>query len=232
MKKTFPVIVILITLSLFGLILLQVSWFNNLLEVTRNQFKNSMADVVRKVALDIGRNVYSAQLLRLPRRNGFTFSSEYHSHILRPPTVVEKFSQAEVRQKIRAAFDQTNLKKVPFEFAVTDKDGEIEMSSKNFVQAYYDTLNNRRTFIPISPDDNTDMIEAPPLENLVVIIPDFQQHVWGSVRWIMFGGIVFMVVILAAFFVTVKTLLDQKRLSEIKSDFINNMTHEFKTPLA
>jgi two-component system phosphate regulon sensor histidine kinase PhoR len=47
-----------------------------------------------------------------------------------------------------------------------------------------------------------------------------------------FGVIFFTLIIISAFFVTVTTLLMQKKLSEIKNDFINNMTHEFKTPLA
>src|SRR5258708_118275 len=46
------------------------------------------------------------------------------------------------------------------------------------------------------------------------------------------GGTFFTLVIIAAFYVTVNALVRKKKLSEIKNDFINNMTHEFKTPLA
>jgi len=46
------------------------------------------------------------------------------------------------------------------------------------------------------------------------------------------GAGFFTLMIIAAFYVTVSALLRQKKMSEIKNDFINNMTHEFKTPLA
>jgi two-component system phosphate regulon sensor histidine kinase PhoR len=39
-------------------------------------------------------------------------------------------------------------------------------------------------------------------------------------------------VVLAAFFITIRSLLNQRKVNEIKNDFINNMTHELKTPLA
>lgn len=232
MKRTFPVIVILISLSLCGLIILQVSWFKNLLEVTRNQFDDNLVDVGKSVSMDLSKSVNATQVLRLPRRGGLTFSSEFHLHVIKPPTVQEKFTPQEVHKRIRSAMDRQNLKHMNFEFAVTDMNDDYEMLSKNFGNELYDTVNNRRLYAPILPNDNPDVEDIPSLEHLIIVVPDFNKQIWSSLRWVMFGAIVFMVVIIAAFYVTVKSLLNQKKLSEIKSDFINNMTHEFKTPLA
>jgi two-component system phosphate regulon sensor histidine kinase PhoR len=75
-------------------------------------------------------------------------------------------------------------------------------------------------------------------ENLVseelfsVIVPHQKSIIWKEMIWFVLGSILFTLIITTAFFITIRTLLKQKKLSEIKSDFINNMTHEFKTPLA
>jgi two-component system phosphate regulon sensor histidine kinase PhoR len=65
-----------------------------------------------------------------------------------------------------------------------------------------------------------------------VIVPNLKNLVFGSLRWRIFMSAAFTLIILAAFWLTVRTMLRQKKLGEIKNDFINNMTHEFKTPIA
>lgn len=232
MKRTFPAIIILISLSLFGLILLQVSWFNNLLESTRNQYDNNYSQVGSTVADELYASTIRPKL-GLPRRGGMTFNSDPHPHFLtKPITVEEKFTPQEVYEKIRKNFDKYNLKKLRFEFAITTPTDEYEMGSKEFYKEFWDTLDNKRRYFPVIPLNSNMDIEIGTPENLIIVIPDFDKQIWDSLWWVFIGSGVFTVIIIAAFFVTVKSLLNQKKLSEIKSDFINNMTHEFKTPLA
>ena len=67
---------------------------------------------------------------------------------------------------------------------------------------------------------------------LMIHFPAKTSFVWESV-WVNFlGSILFTGVILFCFGYTINVIFQQKKLGEMKTDFINNMTHEFKTPIA
>jgi two-component system phosphate regulon sensor histidine kinase PhoR len=69
-------------------------------------------------------------------------------------------------------------------------------------------------------------------EILFVVVPNLNKIVIRSLLWRILLSVLFTLIIIAAFYVTVRTMIRQKKLAEIKNDFINNMTHEFKTPIA
>lgn len=232
MKRIFPLIVVLISLSLTGLIILQISWFENLFEVTQTQLYTKINDAGFTVATNLGKENYTGQVLRgLSRRGGLKLGGEFPLYVLKQPTLDEKFTPDDIHTKIQKQFDRLNLNNLKFEFAITNTTDDYEMMSKGYEREFWDTVNNRRGYYAILPE-NTDVETVSSFEKLILIVPDIQKQVWQSLRWILFGAVIFMLIIIAAFYVTVKTLLNQKKLSQIKSDFINNMTHEFKTPLA
>ena len=67
---------------------------------------------------------------------------------------------------------------------------------------------------------------------LVLHFPDRTTHIWSHVLPMLLLTILFIGIILSAFIYSLNVIFRQKKLSEMKNDFINNMTHEFKTPIA
>lgn len=233
MKRTFPVITILISLSLLGLILLQISLFVNLLGLTRQQFRDNFDKACVSVTEELAQGLVnnSPPLLRFQQR-GSMFRSEFQLRTsLQNIEVADKFSIQEIEKKLKTALQQQKLANLPIEFAVTTPTGEFELLSKGFEKAWWDSTRYQRRAYAIRTYSGYDS-EFSGLEALVVITPYFDLPILSSLKWVLAGAILFMGVIIAAFYVTIRTLLNQKKLSEIKSDFINNMTHEFKTPIA
>ncbi|HEU4471397.1 MAG TPA: HAMP domain-containing sensor histidine kinase, partial [Flavisolibacter sp.] len=110
--------------------------------------------------------------------------------------------------------------------------GQIERQSTNFTGWYEDSVNYFPKLTPLIPPTGSAAENLASDEWLIVVVPNVSDIVFESLRPTILIAILFTLVIVTAFYLTVHTMLRQKKLSEIKNDFINNMTHEFKTPIA
>lgn len=66
---------------------------------------------------------------------------------------------------------------------------------------------------------------------LVLIIPDKEEFILAEMGTLFITSVILIIVVLVLFWRTTLSLLKEKQISEHTTDFLNNMTHEFKTPL-
>jgi two-component system phosphate regulon sensor histidine kinase PhoR len=191
MKKTFPLIVVLISLSLVGLFLLQASWLKNLMAVRQEQQQRNVKKAWINVAVDLSKSMHYTPSLRFPKRPGFRIANDFLS-LIKPPAISDRFSEQDIDQKLRSAFHKSNIKDLNFEFAITKNNDEIKMKSPGFEKEFWDTLHNRRIFVPVMPESGSDLEGIGPYENLIIVVPDFQAQVWDSLKWIIVGAAIYM----------------------------------------
>ncbi|TMU56805.1 sensor histidine kinase [Flagellimonas algicola] len=68
--------------------------------------------------------------------------------------------------------------------------------------------------------------------SLLLTFPSMNKFLFQSIMGMALLSLIFTLVIMVAYSSAIYQLIKQKQISEIKTDFINNMTHEFKTPIA
>ena len=163
-------------------------------------------------------------------------SDDFRKDIFSPYSVGQQFNLEEIKAKFKKAFVQNNLKEISYGFGIGsfDKNDNVvfEVLTPNFYAELQDTSHNFLCNRQINELSGTAGENLNPIEILYVVIPDIKSLVLQSLKWRIIMSILFTLIILAAFYLTVRTMLRQKKLGEIKNDFINNMTHEFKTPIA
>ena len=231
MKKIFPIITVLTLLSLLGLIFFQIKWIQSAKDIKEQQLSENISRATAEAAekLMVERNI-----LPYPKkRKDLLFPSEKSPMDFMKNSVIQRFSKDEISEIIKHALSKYLTRDVPFEFAVAQNNilGE-EIQTEGFYKYAIDTVNNFQHVYPLVAPSGSSMENLTMEEVLVVIVPNERSIVLREIFWFIMGSILFTLIITTAFYITIRSLLKQKKLSEIKSDFINNMTHEFKTPLA
>ena len=117
---------------------------------------------------------------------------------------------------------QNNGINIPYHFTVSTTDGREVYRCPE-----YDEKGKQYTYQQV-------LFRNDPQSKMGVVrihFPEMNNYIFSSVRF-MIPSIIFTIVLLITFLFTLVVVFRQKRYSEIKNDFINNMTHELKTPIA
>ncbi len=137
-----------------------------------------------------------------------------------------RIEKTELEEKITSALKKHGIRD-SFEYAIMDHgqmDYAYDFMSDNFDPGSSDKEYTKALF-------QNDRIESG-LYELIVQIASEESYIWGKVRPMILLSVLFTVLILICFGYSLYFIFKQKKISAIKNDFINNMTHELKTPLA
>jgi signal transduction histidine kinase len=137
--------------------------------------------------------------------------------------IAERADSAIVRKYLRQELDTMGLK-LPFEFALVNRNGNEVYKTRGFKASANDQDNMFvQTVFPHDASGNPYFLK--------VLFPTKKDFVYSSMSF-MIPSFAFTLILLVVFVFTIITAFRQKKLTEMKNDFINNMTHEFKTPIS
>lgn len=133
----------------------------------------------------------------------------------------ERISKEVLREIIKKELEEYGVK-TKFEFGILSNGIQTKVKSDNF---QYDK--DATYSIPIFTDN-----EGNEKYKLLVTFPHKKKFLLSELVSITILSIIFTLIIIIAYTSALNQLIRQRQISEIKTDFINNMTHEFKTPIA
>ncbi len=158
--------------------------------------------------------------------------NENEKLILVEKVVEEMFSKkAKIKDRINTVALQNQIAQSlrekgindTFEFAVSDSKKNKQLSSTAFLPSEEQKLYQTKLF-------PSDALQNP--NYLQVYFPYRKSSIWGSAGFMAGISLFLSGMVILIFSATIFVVLKQKKLSEVKTDFVNNMTHELKTPIS
>lgn len=174
----------------------------------------------RRIEDNLSPEQFLLKVGKISKSKEVLFESAYNDISKRNP-IEERIGDINKFEKIiERNLERMNIN-LDFEYAIFDQDSITKISSEKF------DLSNQSYSSLIFKDEND-------LSNysLKVAFPRRTPFLLGSLVSVIITSIIFTSIIIIAYVTTILLLLRQRQISQIKTDFINNMTHEFKTPIA
>lgn len=205
------IVIILAAISIVGIVITQVYWVGRAFDLRENQFNRDVNVALRNVADKIC-EVNKTSPANNPVQQLATNYFIVHTNGPVSGRLLELLLVTE--------FEKRNITS-DFEYGTYNCIDQC-MAGGNYVSPKKTKTQYKVSDLPTIHNDGDYFAVQFPLLRADLLS---QMGIWG------FSSIVLFVVILF-FIYTLMVILRQRRLSEVQTDFINNMTHEFKTPIA
>jgi two-component system, OmpR family, phosphate regulon sensor histidine kinase PhoR len=258
-RKEIWLIIGLMSLAVIGVMSLQIGFIQRSIQVNEDQFNSHILAALGKAAEKVEKvedyqvakyaNGYSIKQLRVDTVTG-AYQYQQMDVVSNDPSVLQlKMDAAQLKQEmfntpleerieviqldaiLRQEFGDRGIA-VPFSYGVLSNASNTWVIFNNHYvvpnesQAAFDFLRTSNYRVNLFKND----LSSPGY--LYVFFPTKTSIVWGDLWLNLLFSLLFVAVILGCFAYTINVIFRQKKLSEMKNDFINNMTHEFKTPIA
>ncbi len=213
-KKFFYIILIINAIALLGVILTQFYWVKEAYNLQEKQIENSVRLVMKGVSSQM-LNFQSVKLRNIRHQDSLQIDP--------PKPRVQDIDPSLLSFKLKEEISSLQLN-LSYEYGIVDHLDERIILGQH--EKYTKELFTKAIEIPMVG------FEDPGRYTLAVYFPRQMGAILHRMLDWLFLSILFSVVLIISFSLTIYFFQKQKKLNEMKSDFINNMTHEFKTPIS
>jgi two-component system, OmpR family, phosphate regulon sensor histidine kinase PhoR len=215
-RKIIILTIIVMTIALIGLMGVQIYWIRNAAAVKEAIFSRSINEAKERIVYKIEHleKKKAEELYQFEGMLNFNRHLPYESFI----TEAELDSLISLELNIRGIDTR-------FEFGIYNPERDEFLMEKN--------QNSRKDLIEKGYASRlfpSDIFTSP--EYLLLYFPHEKQFLLTELWGMLLISIILIIAIVYSFTYTITTIFRQKKLSEMKNDFVNNMTHEFKTPIS
>lgn len=261
-RRVFVFIIAIMTIALVGLMMIQSYWIRNTVTVKESNFIQNVNDALTTVVYKLERieaaNQFTGENNFFQQRDKWMKSMDSLNRImLENPARTENpwdlnrfFQKSLIAQDVMESM-MNKYRYLPIEnridVVVLDSLITTELKTRGIQTNYeFGIFSPARNFMPIQKSGKypkellndgftiamfpSDVIRNP--DFLMLYFPNEKRFLITQLWRTLSVSLAFVIIIILSFAYTLMTILKQKKVSEMKNDFINNMTHEIKTPIS
>jgi two-component system phosphate regulon sensor histidine kinase PhoR len=206
------IIIVLGLVATIGILIVQLLWTKQSFTLEEKKFSQK----AHIALLEVVKHLYEGTNHDLPTENPIKkIANDYYV------VNIDNDFDAEILEfYLKSEFKKVNLI-TDFEYAMYNCQSD-EMVYGNYISATNKTPKNVSVYFP----KHKDLVYY-----FAIRFPSETSYLFNSLRFwfILSTG---LIIVLLVYVYSIYTIIQQKKYSELQRDFINNMTHEFKTPLS